>query len=228
MKKNNFNHAILFKCKLLQLLLVVSLLVPEMAVQSQETTAKTNAVYPTFGVGIGFFNPEDVNEYIKYSLPSGYISEFGTEDIFMLIDLHAGITFRMKRFDVSAMLEYDIAPKFIIIEGADNQTYVFSRVAPGITANIYIPVGTGRHALFLGGNVNYSFMSFKDFRASSPGFKIQAGFSMQFGNFNLQPFGAFNYASGTDSDNSAWGKDFILNYTNGQVGVYLSFHPAIN
>lgn len=228
MKKNNVNHANLFKSKLFQLLLVVSMLMPGMTVKSQETTAKSNAVYPTFGVGFGFFHPEDVNDYIEYSLPSGYISEYGTEDIFMLIDLHAGITFRMKRFDISAMLEYDIAPKFIIIEGADNQTHVFSRVAPGITANIYIPVGTGRHAFFLGGNVNYSFMSFKDFRASSPGFKLQLGFSMQFGKFNLQPFGAFNYASGKDTDNAAWGKDFSLNYTNGQVGVYLSFHPAIN
>lgn len=228
MKKNNLNHAIFFKSKLLQLLLIVFVLMPGMAVQSQETTNKTNAVYPTFGVGFGFFYPGDVNDYIEYSLPSSYIIEYGTPEIFMLIDLHAGVTFRMKRFDVSAMLEYDIAPKFIMVEGGDDITFVFSRVAPGITANYYVPVGTGRHAFFLGGNVNYSFMIFEDFRASSPGFKIQLGFSMQFGKFNLQPFGAFNYASGTDSDNSSWGKDFKLNFTNGQVGVYLSFHPAIN
>jgi len=70
-------------------------------------------------------------------------------------------------------------------------------------------------------------MKFEEFSASSPGFRLQAGFSLQFGTFNLQPFGAFNYASATDTDNQDW-EDFNLNYTNGQIGVNFSFHPKIN
>ncbi|MBN2814455.1 MAG: hypothetical protein JXQ80_10285, partial [Bacteroidales bacterium] len=78
--------------------------------------------------------------------------------------------------------------------------------------------------LFVGGGVQYQFMSFEDFQASAPGFRAQVGYSMQFGNFNLQPYGAFRYAKATDSGDLT---DFELNYTGFQIGVILSFHPAV-
>jgi len=225
--KNVLLKPVSFQLRLLKPLLVFVLLIPGIFLKSQESSTRSTAVYPVFGLGFGFFSPGDVNKYIEASLPSGYVNEMGSEDIFMFLDLHAGLTFRMKRFDITAMAEYDIAPKFIMITNGDDLSFNFSRFAPGILANLYVPVGSGKHAFFLGGGVNYSIMNFEKFSASAPGFRFQLGFSLQFGKFNLQPFGAFNYASATDDSDEDL-ENFDMDYTNGQIGVNLSFHPAIN
>jgi hypothetical protein len=212
--------------KMLKALLIIVFLLPGALVQSRESSPD-HAVYPTFGVGIGFFYPRDVNNYIESSLPSGYTTEYGFSELIMYLDVHAGITFRMKQFDISGMVEYDIAPKLIMVTNGDDINFFYNRLAPGITANYYIPVASGRHAFFIGGGVNYSFLKLEDFTASNPGFRLQAGFSLQFGKFNLQPFGAFNYVSATDSSDPDW-EDFKMNYTSGQIGVNMSFHPRMN
>jgi hypothetical protein len=88
-------------------------------------------------------------------------------------------------------------------------------------------MASGVHAFFLGGGVHYSFMMLEDFSASNPGFRIQAGVSLQFNKINLQPFSAFIYAAATDSSNPDWG-NFNMNYTSGQIGLNISFHQRIN
>ena len=210
---------------LLKLWLIFILIIPGTLLLSQESSS-TQTVYPSFGIGFGFFYPKDVNDYIEASLPAGYVTEYGFSDLIVYYDLHAGITFRMKQFDISGILEYNIAPKLIFITNGDDMSFVFHRVAPGISANYYIPMASGIHAFFIGGGFQYSFMIFEDFKASSPGFKLQAGVSLQFSRINIQPFGAFVYAIATDSSNPDWG-DFSMNYTSGQIGVNLSFHQRI-
>lgn len=212
--------------KLLKALLIMPFILQSALLQSQESSPD-HAVYPTFGFGIGFFYPRDVNDYIESSLPSGYVTEYGFTELIMYLDLHAGVTFRMKQFDISGMVEYDIAPKLVMITNGDDLSFMYNRFAPGISANYYIPVASGRHAFFIGGGVNYSFMKLEDFKASSPGLRLQAGFSLQLNKFNLQPFGAFNYAGATDSSDPEW-EDFRMNYTSGQIGVNLSFHQRMN
>jgi hypothetical protein len=194
---------------------------------SQDNTAKTSAFYPSFGLGIGFFYPSDVNDYIDFDMAyQGVEGTFNT-DLYMYLEVKAGLTYRMKSFDVTGGLEYDVAPKFVVVDGGSsgNLTYFYHRLSPEISANYYISNKNGKNAFFIGGGINYSFLSFEEFKASAPGFKVQLGYSMQFGKFNLQPYGAFRYTKATDSSNEMG--DFELDYTGGQIGVNMSFHPRI-
>lgn len=88
------------------------------------------------------------------------------------------------------------------------------------------------NAFFLGAGVNYSFMKFKEYSASAPGFKVQAGYSLQFNKINIQPYGSFRYVKATDPSDYAIGgvvynSGFDLNYTAGQIGVIISFHERM-
>lgn len=223
MKTNHVALSALQSKALCLLMVIFSVFATSRYAFSQDSKMK---VYPTFGLGIGFFNPSDVNDFIEVSLPSNYELEFGTTDMFMYFEFMAGVTFRTKRFDLTPYADFALAPKWITVLNDDGDYfYNFTRLSPGIMANYYFPSKSEKHALFVGGGVQYQFMKFEDFQASAPGFRAQVGYSMQFGNFNLQPYGAFRYAKATDSGDLI---DFDLNYTGFQIGVILSFHPAVN
>lgn len=213
--------------KILAFLLAVNILVFLPGLRAQDSE-KSFMVYPSLGLGIGFFYPDDVNTYIEDYLVAGYSETFNTE-MYMYLEVKGGVTFRLKNIDFSVMAEYDIAPKFVSVTGGDNLTYSFTRVAPELSTNYYFPNSSGRNAFFIGAGISYSFMKFEDFEASAPGIKVQAGYSMQFGKFNLQPYGAFRYVAG--KDDIMWGLQsdkFELNYTGGQIGVIMSFHPRMS
>jgi hypothetical protein len=188
--------------------------------KAQESTSKTSALYPSFGIGIGFFYPSDVNDFIDYDL-SSYITV--NEDMYMYLEVKGGLTYRLKKLDFSGMLEFDVGPK-IATTGDETFTYFFTRVAPEISVNYYISTGSGKNAFFLGGAVSYAFMKFEEFSASAPGFKAQVGYSLQFGKFNMQPYIAFRYNKATDDLEMG---SFDLDYTGGQIGLIFSFHRGI-
>lgn len=205
---------------------LILVIIPVLSLSGQETTLQ---VYPRFGVGIGFFHPADVNDYIKTDLDNiGYINEYGTEDLFMYYDLQGSLTFRLKNLDFSGDLGYAIAPKLVLITNGENQSYIFRRVSPGISCNVYVPTGKGRHAFFAGAGANISFMKFKEFTATSPGLRLQAGMSLMFGKFNLQPHLAFNYCKKVaNRAYDGFNPDFTLNFTGVQFGVLLSSHSPV-
>jgi hypothetical protein len=204
-------------------LFIAFILLSCQVMKSQESSLK---VYPHFGLAFGFFNPSDVNDYIEGSLGE-YLTEYGTENIFMYYEVQGGITFRLKKIDFSGFLEYAFAPKWIVVTNGENTTFNFSRVSPGINANVYLPMGSGKHAFLIGAGVQYHIMQFEEFSASDPGFRMQAGVSLQFGKFNLQPYLGFKYANATDDTEEMW-EDFNMNYTGGQIGIIMSFHPPVN
>ncbi len=226
--KTLLSHAALLKSKTKALILLLLVVVMSwQSLLSQESTAKTSAFYPSFGLGIGFFYPADVNDYMVIDMASqGAVGTFNTE-MYMYLEVKAGLTYRLKSFDVTGGIEYNVAPKYVIVEGGNvnSITYFYHRFSPEISANYYISNKNGKNAFFIGGGVNYSFLSFEEFSASAPGFKLQLGYSLQFGKFNLQPYGAFRYTKATDSSTGMG--DFVLDYTGGQIGVTMSFHPLI-
>jgi hypothetical protein len=210
--------------------LLAILLLGVSSLKAQESSSQPLHVYPTFGIGIGFFYPQDVNEYIENEITSEYTDTYNTE-MYAYYEIKAGVTFRLKKVDFSAILEYDIAPKYMVVNGGSSSSvfYSFSRFAPELSANYYIPTSSsGKQALFIGGAVNYSFMTFKSFSASAPGFKVQLGYSLQVGKMNMQPYLAFRYATATDKSDDYAYPDFELNYTGGQIGINFSFHKTIS
>jgi hypothetical protein len=194
---------------------------------SQDSTTKTFAFYPSFGLGIGFFYPSDVNDYMENDMASLGVAGSYNTSLYMYLEVKAGLTYRMKCFDITGGFEYDLAPKFIFVSGGSvsSITYFYHRLSPEISSNYYISAKNSKNAFFIGGGVNYSFLSFEEYSASAPGFKVQLGYSMQFDKFNLQPYGAFRYTRAIDSSTGI--EDFVMDYTGGQFGLIMSLHPMI-
>jgi hypothetical protein len=204
---------------------------PLLMVNAQDEVSKPLMVYPTITVGFGFFYPEQVNEYIEEKINWAYSTSVNTE-LYMYYEIKGGLAFRLKKIDFSAALEYDIAPKFVVVAGGDNISYSYSRFAPEIAANFYIPNNSGKNAFFIGAGINYSFMKFKEYSAATPGFAVRAGYSLQFKSINIQPYGLFRYVQATDPSDYMYGgeidhPEFNLSYTAGQIGVIISFHKRM-
>jgi len=227
---NSFKNPVLFFCKILLLTSVLQLVSESGIVNAQESGSQKMIIYPSFGVAAGFFSPGDVNDYITESLAfSGIVKQYGTTDMFVNYEVHGGVTFRLKKLDFSGELAYGFSPKWILVENGDNVNFFFSRVSPGIAANYYIPMNSEKMEFFLGGGVQYHFMKFESFKASSPGFSLRAGVSMQFGRFNLQPNVSFHYAKSEDDSTGEYMQNaFVMNYTSGIIGIIMSFHPPID
>jgi hypothetical protein len=217
MKNKEYIKHLLYGKTLVKSFLILIAALNFSTLRSQESIVK---FYPSFGISAGFFDPGDVNKFIKNDI-SSFITSVGTTDIFAYYELHGGLTLRIKWLDINGFGEYATAPKWIVITNGNSRTYFFNRVTFGAGSNFYIPFGKRNNSFFMGGALHYNILMFKNFRASVPGFKVQSGVSLQFGKFNIQPYGAFNYARETDKSAIA---DFDLNYTGGQIGVYLSFH----
>ena len=203
-----------------RLFFVLVLLFKMVSMNSQDSPVK---FYPSFGLSYGFFDPKDVNAFIKNDLSSHSIaSTSGTTDIFSYFEVRGGITVKMKRIDFNGIGEYAGAPKVVLVTNGNSRTYYFSRTTIGAVSDFFIPLGSsGKSSLFFGGGVLYNFMKFKSYTASSPGFRLQAGVSLQFGKFNLEPNLAFNYAKATKHITN---DDFVMNYTGGQISLIFSFH----
>jgi hypothetical protein len=182
---------------------------------------KSFAVSPSFGFGIGGFNPAGVNEYINNDL-SGFITT--NAELYLYEEIHFSLNFKFKWFDISPIAEYAIGPKVVV--GAD-RSYFFNRLSPGVLANFFIPMGSsGKNALFIGGGAQYHMMSFEDFKGNTPGYRIQLGFDLQFGRVNMQPILAFNLANAKNILPSDF-NNRDLNYTGGQIGINISFHKPV-
>jgi hypothetical protein len=174
--------------------------------------------YPTFGISAGYFNPKDVNNFIKQDLSSHNIVSSTNTDMYIYYEGRGGLTLKVKWIEITGFLEYATSPKWIIVLNGTTRSYYFNRVTYGATVNFHIPLGLSKNAFFLGGGVHNNNLTFDDYSSSAPGFRIQAGVSLQFGRFNLQPYLSYNNVMGTAPVN------FEMNYTGGQIGLVFSFH----
>ncbi len=221
MNNQSISHCFIKKSFLTIIFFFLFLTTPSHA---QNSDAAKFAVYPGFGLSFGFFDPKDVNKYIENSLPTSDF-QFGFSDMIMYFECHASLTFKIKWIDVTGLVEYAMAPKYITVIGYSEEDYFycFCRLSPGILANVYFPVGSGKHAMYAGGGAQYHFMKFEEFKGNNIGYRINAGISLQLRKLNLQPFIAYNIANAKDEEDET----FDLNYTGAQIGVNLSFHRPV-
>ncbi|MCX6335213.1 MAG: hypothetical protein NT092_13105 [Bacteroidia bacterium] len=189
---------------------------------------KKFAVGPGISINLGVFNPQGVNQYIANAL-SSYTILLGSTDLIMYEDVSVFLNFKTRWIDITPTLEYAISPKIVI--GAEN--FYFTRVSPGVLANFFIPTGlSGKNAVFIGGGFQYHTMKFTesdgpaDFKGNDLGFRIQLGYDLQFGNFNLQPVLAYNVAKTMGKQTS--GSPLDMNYSGGQIGINMIFHKPVS
>ncbi len=192
---------------------------------SAEAQEKKFAVGPGLSINAGYFDPEDVNTYIANELRN-YQIFLGTSDMFLYYEASAFIKFKTRLVEFLPSFSYAISPK--IVTGADENFY-FTRMSPGFIANFFIPVGfRGEHAFLIGGGVQYNIMAFEGYEGKGLGYRVQAGFDFQFGNFNLQPTIAYNIAEATGKNPEAEIRELNLNYSGLQLGVVMSFYTNVN
>lgn len=178
------------------------------------------------GIGVGVFSPAEVNEYIEDQ--TSHLTIFGgTTGLIANFFGKASITVRPHRIiEISGFIEGAWAPKYIMVDVGDDYYFSFTRVSPGVSPKIHIPIGTGRHSIYFAPAVTYNFLKFKDGQSSQPEFKgnslggkIQIGFNLDFRKIQLQPFIGYDHAKATDTESGG----FELNYSAAQLGVEFHF-----
>ncbi len=187
---------------------------------------KKFAFGPGIGIGIGFFNPDGVNEYITNELGDNATNA----NLYMYEEAKVFLNFKTRWFDVVPMVEYAIGPKVVVSGGS--QSYFFNRLSPGVTADFFIPMGmSGKYALFLGGGAQYHMMTFEGYTGEGIGYRFQLGFDLQFGSFNLQPTLYFNLANLKnvlpENIDDYYFKNRDLDYTGGGFSINMSFHKPV-
>lgn len=223
MKKNSFKIKFFPISERLILWSVILFFFVAQPVKAQDM--KKFAFGPGIGIGVGFFSPTGVNEYIKNDLGENTING----DLYLYEEAKVFLNFKFKWFDVVPMVEYAIGPKWVI---NGDKSYFFNRLSPGVTADFFIPMGmSGKYAFFLGAGTQYHMMSFEGYKGETIGYRFQLGFDLQFGSFNLQPTLYFNLANAKnalrDDTVEHTFKNHDLDYTGGGLSINMSFHKPV-
>lgn len=181
-----------------------------------------------FGLGFGFFDPEDVNNYLSYiySSSNGYNMEFGTTDIFMNENLSFVISIHpVKLLRVNIVGEAGIAPKLITLNTGNSDFYNFGRYSGGIETYFNLPFGSGRHSFIFGVGSLYHHLYFDDYSGDTFGLRvIPFGMAFNFGKFKPQiMIGGDLLTKAIDKSYSEYSNDFELNYDHGFVHINFLF-----
>jgi len=189
----------------------------------QATEPDDRVLFGGFGIGIGIFYPQDINQYIE-DQTSQYIFSYGFAGMISNYYGRASLNYRpIGLLEISAFVELGWAPKFILINSEDFYYYSFTRFSPGLAPKVHIPFGTGRHSFFIAPGITYNFLVFKEHQDNSfesktncLGWRVQVGFHLDLKKINIQPYAGLNFAKGT-----AYG--FTLSYTSSLLGIDLVF-----
>lgn len=174
------------------------------------------------GINIGYFSPDDVNQYIESWVEEQNFTElFGSTDIFMNFGLHFDVGYRINDYvEMYGTLEYLAGLKLIRVQGGSSESFNFSRISPGFIANGLVPLSkNAKSSLIFGGGVFYHMMKFEDFSGNELGYRAQFGFSINNFGFNPQIILAYDFAKGKDDTY----EDFELDYSGIQLILNLNF-----
>jgi len=192
--------------------------------QSHSDKDKNGIVSGGIGIGLGIFYPGDINEYIQDET-SNLLMTTGFAEMITNFFFRASLSVRPHQIiELNFFAEYGWAPKFIYVNDSNSYYFSFTRISPGFSPRIHIPIGSGRHSLFFAPGVTYNFMKFKDSQvrgevamAHSPGWRAQMGFDLNLRKITLKPYVGYDSARGNDQGT------MNLNYSGGQAGIELHF-----
>jgi len=181
-----------------------------------------------FGIGFGFFNPEDVNDYLAYiySSSNGYDMEFGTTDIFMNENLSFVASIRpIKYLRVNIVAEAGVGPKLISLDNGNTDFYNFGRYSGGVEAFFNLPFGSGRNCFMFGVGSLYHHLYFEDYIGNTVGIRvIPFGMSFKVGKFQPQILvGGDLLTKAIDKTYSDYNSNFELNYNQGFIHINFLF-----
>ena len=165
--------------KKISLLTVFLFLVMSIFAQSAGNTEKVfNKVNFGFGGGFGVIYPEDVNSFLGDYFDDALFTDGFPEILFYL---HGNLNlqyFVNRKFELCSELTGCWAPKYI--SGVEPDYYYASAVSPGLIANYhFLSKKKENNSVFIGGGVNYNFLTFKfgelKVKGDTPGLLFQFG-----------------------------------------------------
>lgn len=191
--------------------------------QDEKIKIKGNRFVVGIGFNIGYFNPEDVNQYIETWLDDkGYIETIGFTDMVLNLGGHINMGYRFTDYiELYGTAEYCAGMKYFSIAGGNNYFFHIRRISPGLVANVLIPLSyTGKNSFFVGAGIFFHMLKFEEYEETKAGFRGQIGVSLNNFNFNPQLFIAYDSAKATDKDQP---QEFELDFSGFQLGINLNF-----
>lgn len=174
------------------------------------------------GIHIGFFSPDDVNQYIESWLAEeNLIESVGFSDLVLNLGAHFDLGYRINDYvELYGTIEYSAGMKYIKVIGGTSKFFNFNRFSPGVVANALIPLSkNAKNSIFFGGGVFYHAMRFENYECNVPGYRGQFGFSLNNFGFNPQVYLAYDFSKGEDKTDES----FKMDYSGIQIGVNLNF-----
>jgi hypothetical protein len=197
--------------------IVVFLLLFSSLIAHSQNVMKPFRFYVSPSIHIGFFSPDNVNNYIENAL-SSYELNFGTTDLIMNFNVGLGFGFRFSNLvELQTVTEYAFSPKTILVSNGENMSFTFSRFSAGLMANFMIPLSSNerKSSFILGGGMIYHNMSFEEYSANKLAPRFQAGFSINNNRFNPQILLSADIAKAYDGN-------FELDFSGVRIGVNLN------
>lgn len=198
--------------------IVLAILVFSSLIANSQNEMKPFRFYVSPSIHLGFFSPDEVNNYIENAL-SSYDLTMGTTDLIMNFNVGLGFGFRFFNLaELQTVTEYSISPKSIMVSNGDNMSFTFSKFTAGLMANIMIPLTTNERktSAIIGGGILYHNMSFEEHQATKVAPRFQAGLSLNNNKFNPQILISYDMAKANDNG-------FELDYSGVRIGVHLNF-----
>jgi hypothetical protein len=131
--------------------------------------------------GMGYFNPSDVNAYIKDQVPSNAVAKQGFSEMVMLMSAGVSVAYYPIRFiGIRPNLVYLFAPKLITVEGGSSEGFWLHSLAPGFSLDLAFDQGKLAR-FFVSPGLSYHLGWFEGYGASGLGLSLALGAELSFG-----------------------------------------------
>jgi hypothetical protein len=166
--------------------------------QRAQAQQKGMSLFVGPGLGLGFFNPSDVNQYMENWLDSqgSYSVQEGFSGMVLNVVPRISVSFApIKYLQLQAVGELGWGPKIVMVQNGESEFFNFMRYSVGLMVNGHLPLGNDRYSIYLGGGVLHHWMAFKDYDGSGLGYRGQLGIRFLGRRLIPELYVAFDYAT---------------------------------
>ena len=131
--------------------------------------------------GMGYFNPSDVNAYLKSKVPSNAYAVQGFSDMVLLLAGEVSVAYYPIRYvGIRPNAVYLFSPKVITVSGGSTEGFWLHSMAPGLSLDFAWDEGK-LPRLFASPGLSYQAAWFEGYSASGLGLTLALGAELSFG-----------------------------------------------
>jgi len=132
------------------------------------------------GGGMGYFDPKEVNTWLKARVPSSATMESGFSDMALLLALEASAAYYpIRNVGIRPSASYLFSPKVFSVNGEATSYYLHS-LAPGLSVDLAYDEGK-LPRLFISPGIAYQWAWFEGHEAAGLGLTLAMGAELSFG-----------------------------------------------